>query len=195
MIAIGDPADPAVALGPLIRQQQRERVEGYVASGVEQGAQLVVGGKRPEGLDKGFFYEPTIFTGVSNNMKIAQEEIFGPVLSVITYETEDEAIRIANDSIYGLAGYVLGQTAARAFNVARQIRTGNLQAIGMGGMLTAPAEGATNPGEAVDPAGAEPVPSEWAVASGVASNRVASVVSGAGMGSRNSTELKSITWT
>jgi acyl-CoA reductase-like NAD-dependent aldehyde dehydrogenase len=149
-IRIGDPADPAVGLGPLIREQQRARVEGYVASGREQGAELVVGGRRPPHLDHGFFYEPTIFVG-RNDMKIAQEEIFGPVLTVITYRDEAEAIRIANDSIYGLAGYVLGLTQGRAFNVARQIRTGNVIAVGVGSMFAPPAEGATDPGNGRGP--------------------------------------------
>lgn len=110
-----------------------------------------MGGRRPAGLERGFFYEPTIFVNVNNDMKIAQEEIFGPVLSVITYQTEEEAIRIANDSIYGLAGVVMAMTTGRAFNVARQIRTGNIQAVGVGGMLTPPAEGATDPGNGRGP--------------------------------------------
>jgi acyl-CoA reductase-like NAD-dependent aldehyde dehydrogenase len=86
-------------IGPLIREQQRARVEGYVQSGIDEGAELVFGGKRPDHLAKGFFYEATLFINARNNMRIAQEEIFGPVLTVITYKTEDEAIRIANDSI------------------------------------------------------------------------------------------------
>ncbi|MDE0880616.1 MAG: aldehyde dehydrogenase family protein, partial [Sphingomonas bacterium] len=127
-IRVGDPLDPATTLGPLIREQQRERVEGYVASGLEQGAELITGGKRPDGLEKGFFYEPTIFVG-RNDMRIAQEEIFGPVLTVIPYSGKDEdAIRIANDSIYGLGGGVMAARTGRAFNVARRIRTGTITA-------------------------------------------------------------------
>jgi acyl-CoA reductase-like NAD-dependent aldehyde dehydrogenase len=113
-------------VGPLIREQQRARVDGLVKSGIEDGATLVVGGKRPEGFDKGFYYEPTLFINCDNNMRICQEEIFGPVLSVITYRDEQEAIRIANDSVYGLAGAVTTANTGRGFNVARQIRTGSI---------------------------------------------------------------------
>jgi acyl-CoA reductase-like NAD-dependent aldehyde dehydrogenase len=139
-IKIGDPRDASTTLGPLIREQQRARVEGYVASGNEQGAELLAGGRRPADLNKGFFYEPTVFIG-RNEMKIAQEEIFGPVLTVIPYSGEDdEAVRIANDSIYGLGGSVEAATTGRAFNVARRIRAGLLSATGV-----APAS-ASNPG-------------------------------------------------
>lgn len=130
-IKIGDPTDPSTVLGPLIREQQRERVEGYVQSGVEQGAELLTGGKRPDGLEKGFFFEPTVFIG-TNDMRIAQEEIFGPVLTVIPYSgTDADAVRIANDSIYGLAGGVISNSTARAFNVARRIRAGSMNAQGL----------------------------------------------------------------
>jgi acyl-CoA reductase-like NAD-dependent aldehyde dehydrogenase len=132
-IKIGDPRDPSSVLGPLIREQQRARVEGYVASGIEQGAELFTGGKRPDGFDKGFFFEPTVFIG-TNDMRIAQEEIFGPVLTVIPFSGDDaEAVRIANDSIYGLGGGVVAGNTARAFNVARQIRAGSVSAQGVGG--------------------------------------------------------------
>jgi aldehyde dehydrogenase (NAD+) len=133
-IKIGSPRDPSTTLGPLIREQQRARVEGYVASGNEQGAELLVGGKRPADLNKGFFFEPTVFIG-SNDMKIAQEEIFGPVLTVIPYSGKDEdAVRIANDSIYGLGGGVQAATTGRAFNVARRIRAGSMTAAGVAGL-------------------------------------------------------------
>ena len=102
-------------------------------SGIDEGAELVFGGKRPEHLAKGFFYEPTLFINARNDMRIAQEEIFGPVLTVITYKTEDEAIRIANDSIYGLGGGVVTANTARGFNVARQIRAGNVAVQTVGG--------------------------------------------------------------
>ena len=132
MIKVGDPRDPQTVMGPLIREQQRERVEGYVQSGHDEGAELVAGGKRPDGLDKGFYYEPTVFVG-SNDMRIAQEEIFGPVLTVVPYSgKDDDAIRLANDSIYGLGGAVNASSTARAFNVARQIRAGSMMAIGVG---------------------------------------------------------------
>jgi acyl-CoA reductase-like NAD-dependent aldehyde dehydrogenase len=135
-IKIGDPRDPSTMLGPLISAQQRARVEGYVASGLEQGAKLVTGGKRPAHLTKGFFYEPTVFVG-TNDMKIAQEEIFGPVMTVIPYSGKDaDAIRIANDSIYGLSGGVIAANTARAFNVARRIRTGTITAQGVASTAT-----------------------------------------------------------
>jgi aldehyde dehydrogenase (NAD+) len=133
LITIGDPADPATVLGPLIREQQRLRVEGYVESGHEQGAELVAGGKRPPGMDRGFFYEPTVFVG-TNDMRIAQEEIFGPVLTVVAYGgSDEEAVRLANDSIYGLGGGVVSRSTARAFNVARQVRAGTMFVRGTGG--------------------------------------------------------------
>jgi aldehyde dehydrogenase (NAD+) len=132
-VKIGDPRDPSTVLGPLIREQQRARVEGYVASGLEQGAELLTGGKRPDGFDKGFYYEPTAFIG-SNDMRIAQEEIFGPVFTVVPYSgADDDAVRLANDSIYGLGGGVESQSTARAFNVARRIRAGTVMAQGVEG--------------------------------------------------------------
>ncbi len=139
-VKIGDPRDPSTVLGPLISEQQRARVEDYVASGIDQGATLVCGGKRPDGLEKGFFYEPTAFVG-TNEMRIAQEEIFGPVLTIIPYSgSDEEAVRIANDSIFGLGGSVVAANTARAFNAARRIRAGTVAAEGVGGF------GAANPG-------------------------------------------------
>ncbi|WP_084530344.1 aldehyde dehydrogenase family protein [Nocardia miyunensis] len=126
-LKVGDPREPDSLIGPLIREQQRLRVEDYVRAGIAEGAELVFGGKRPAHLAKGFFYEPTLFINARNDMRIAQEEIFGPVLTVITYHTEEEAIAIANDSIYGLGGGVVTGNTARGFNVARQIRAGNVQ--------------------------------------------------------------------
>jgi aldehyde dehydrogenase (NAD+) len=132
-IKIGDPNDPATTLGPLIREQQRQRVEALVQSGIDEGAEVLCGAKRPAGLDKGFFYEPTVMIG-TNDMRIAQEEIFGPVLTVIPYSGNDrDAVRLANDSIYGLGGGVVAANTARAFNVARQIRAGSMSAQGVGG--------------------------------------------------------------
>jgi aldehyde dehydrogenase (NAD+) len=133
-VKIGDPRDPSTTLGPLIREQQRARVEGLVQSAHEQGAELLTGGKRPEGIDKGFYFEPTVFVG-TNDMRIAQEEIFGPVLTVIPYSgADDDAVRIANDSVYGLGGGVIAQHTGRAFNVARQIRAGSMSAAGIANM-------------------------------------------------------------
>jgi aldehyde dehydrogenase (NAD+) len=133
LVTIGDPRDRATTLGPLIRERQRQRVEGYVQSGLDEGAELLIGGKRPSHLPKGFFFEPTVFIKARNHMRIAQEEIFGPVMTVITYSgSEDEAVRVANDSIYGLGGGVIAANTGRAFNVARRIRAGWMSAQGVG---------------------------------------------------------------
>lgn len=123
-VKVGDPMDPASQMGPLAMERQRHRVENYIATGVAEGATLVRGGKRPAGLDKGYYIEPTLFANVDNAMTIAQEEIFGPVLCVIPYRDEADAIRIANDSAFGLFGAVLTHDNARAYSIARSIRTG-----------------------------------------------------------------------
>ncbi|MEA2312021.1 MAG: aldehyde dehydrogenase [Solirubrobacteraceae bacterium] len=125
-LAIGDPMDPGTDVGPLIHGAHRERVEGYIRSGREDGARITIGGGRPEGLDRGFYLEPTIFADVDNGMKIAQEEIFGPVLAIIPYRDEDEAVRIANDSPFGLSGSVWGPDTEHAATIARRVRTGNI---------------------------------------------------------------------
>lgn len=121
---VGLPDDPGAAIGPLISEKQRERVESYIKKGIEEGARVVAGGGRPEGLDNGWFVQPTVFADVDNSMTIAQEEIFGPVLAVIPYEDEDDAVRIANDSVYGLAGSVYTSDNDKALKIARKIRTG-----------------------------------------------------------------------
>jgi aldehyde dehydrogenase (NAD+) len=122
---VGDPADPDISVGPLVSNVQRERVEGYLAKGREEGARLVLGGGRPD-RERGYFVEPTIFADVDNRMTIAQEEIFGPVVSVIPYDDEDDAVAIANDSRYGLSGSVWGSDAERAKDIARRIQSGNV---------------------------------------------------------------------
>ena len=121
---VGDPADPEVEVGPLVAERQRDRVEGYLEAGREEGARVVVGGGRPDGLDRGWFVEPTVFADVTNEMTIAREEIFGPVVSVIAYEDEADAVRIANESEYGLSGSVWTADRERGINVAKGVRTG-----------------------------------------------------------------------
>jgi acyl-CoA reductase-like NAD-dependent aldehyde dehydrogenase len=122
----GDPYDTASHLGPLAMARQLERVQGYIAKGKDEGARLAFGGRRPPGLNRGFYFEPTLFANVDNRMVIAQEEIFGPVISLIPSDSEEDAIRIANDSVYGLNGAVLTHDSRRAYEVARQIRAGNV---------------------------------------------------------------------
>jgi aldehyde dehydrogenase (NAD+) len=126
-ITAGDPADPKTVVGPMVSQKQYERVQAYIRKGIEEGAEVLVGGEgHPEGLEAGYFVKPTVFVNVTNDMAIAQEEIFGPVLSVIAYDSEDDAIRIANDSKYGLHAAVLGTDLQRARRVASQIRAGRV---------------------------------------------------------------------
>ena len=125
--AVGDPADPKTAIGPMVSQKQYEQVQSYIRKGIEEGAEVLVGGEgHPEGFEVGYFVKPTVFVNVKNDMAIAQEEIFGPVLSVIAYNSEDEAIRIANDSEYGLHAAVLGTDLQRARRLASQIRAGRV---------------------------------------------------------------------
>ena len=124
-LAVGDPLDPATKIGPLVSERQRDRVEGYIAKG-KQEARLLVGGGRPQGLDQGWFVEPTVFADVDPKATIAQEEIFGPVLSVIPYEDEQQATRIANDSDFGLGGSVWTRDPDRGAAFARTVRTGTI---------------------------------------------------------------------
>jgi aldehyde dehydrogenase (NAD+) len=126
--APGDPFEESTRLGPLVSEVQRERVRGYIEKGEAEGAKLVTGGAAPpEGLDKGYFVRPTVFSGVTPEMTIAQEEIFGPVLSIQPYDGEDDAVRIANDTVYGLAGGVWSADQDRAIAVAKRLRTGQIE--------------------------------------------------------------------
>ncbi|KZS80196.1 aldehyde dehydrogenase family protein [Mycobacterium persicum] len=131
-VNVGDPTDPEVQMGPLISEQQRQRVEGLVSLALADGATLATGGRRPPALAAGFYYEPTILTGSTPDATIAQEEVFGPVLTVMRYRDDDEAVAIANNSQYGLSGAVWGTDAERAIGVARRIRTGQIAVNGFG---------------------------------------------------------------
>jgi betaine-aldehyde dehydrogenase len=133
-MAVGDPADPTTEVGPLVAERQRERVEGYLELGRKEGATVAVGGGRPSGFDKGWFVEPTLFTDVDNSMRIAQEEIFGPVLVTIPYDDQADAVRIANDSEYGLSGSVWTADVERGLEVAKGVRTGTYGINAMGTM-------------------------------------------------------------
>ncbi|GAA0556199.1 aldehyde dehydrogenase family protein [Actinomadura livida] len=135
-ITVGDPADPATAMGPLISRAQRDKVEKLVRAGEEEGARIVHGGRRPAGLDRGFFFEPTLFTGVDNTMTIARTEFFGPVGCVIPFEDDDEAVRLANDNPYGLAGSVWAADPLRAYGIAGRVRAGMVMVNGGGGGVT-----------------------------------------------------------
>jgi aldehyde dehydrogenase (NAD+) len=124
---VGDPYQDEVNMGPLANQKQYDRVQQYIATGIEEGAELIYGGSgKPAGLEGGYFVKPTIFTGVTNQMRIAREEIFGPVLSVITYSDEEEAVAIANDSDYGLIAFISSGDHNRAVKVAKQIKSGRV---------------------------------------------------------------------
>jgi len=123
---VGDPLDPATTIGPMASAEHRFRVEGFIARGIAEGAKLVTGGGRPAGLDRGWFVQPTVFADVENNSTLGQQEIFGPVLSVIRYQDEDDAVRIANDSDYGLGGSVWSADANHAAEVARRVDTGTI---------------------------------------------------------------------
>ena len=129
-VPYGDPNDPGVIMGPLVNARQRDRVLGYIEKGKAEGARLLVGGGRPPHLEKGYYVEPTLFVDVDPDATIAQEEIFGPVLAVIRYEDDDDAVRIANNSSYGLSGAVTSKSMDRALGVARRIRTGTVSVNG-----------------------------------------------------------------
>jgi len=125
-VRVGDPFDPATEMGPLVSSRQRDRVEGYIAKGVAEGAVLVTGGGRPKDLDRGYYVEPTVFANVDNSSVLAQEEIFGPVLTVIPADDEDHVVATANDTVYGLNASVFTNDVDRARQVARRLRSGTV---------------------------------------------------------------------
>ncbi len=138
-VVVGDPASEATTVGPVVSKLQFERVEGYIQKGIAEGAKLITGGVgRPEGLAKGYFVKPTIFSGVRNDMTIAREEIFGPVLCILPYETEEQAVQIANDTPYGLAAYVWSKDNLRARRVGSRIRAGQVALNGASGDMKTP---------------------------------------------------------
>ncbi len=137
-VKIGNPDDPDTQLGPLAMRRQRDRVEMYIEEGRKSGADLVTGGQRPAHLNKGYYVEPTLFANVDNTSRIAQEEIFGPVLCLIPAEDEEDAIRIANESDFGLNGSVFTSDAQAAYDIARRVRTGVVGQNGMRMEWTAP---------------------------------------------------------
>ena len=138
-VVIGDPADEATTMGPVVSELQFNKIQGLIEKGIAEGAKLVCGGPgRPEGIDKGYFVRPTVFSEANNNMTIAREEIFGPVLVMIPYDSEDEAIRIANDTPYGLAGYIQSGDMEHARRVASRIRAGNVHINGASGGYNVP---------------------------------------------------------
>lgn len=130
-IKVGDPMDPTTQMGPLTMARQRDRVEGYIRTGRAEGARIACGGGRPRGLDRGFYVEPTVFTGVTPEMRIVQEEIFGPVVSVLTYRDEQDAVAKANNSQFGLNASVYTADVERGYRVARRVRSGNVTINGM----------------------------------------------------------------
>jgi acyl-CoA reductase-like NAD-dependent aldehyde dehydrogenase len=129
-VPVGDPTDPSTMMGPLINARQWDKVDGYVQRAVADGAKVVTGGKRPDNLPNGFFYSPTVLVSVDPNSAIAQEEIFGPVVVVIPYKDDDEAVAIANNSIFGLSAMVMGADRERALRVARRVRSGTVSVNG-----------------------------------------------------------------
>ena len=132
-IKVGDPSDKATQIGPVVSKTQFDKIQALIQKGIDEGAKLETGGVgRPDGLNRGYFIKPTIFSDVSNDMSIAQEEIFGPVLSLIPYKDENDAVRIANDTVYGLSAYVSSGDLERAKKVGSQIRAGNVHLNGAG---------------------------------------------------------------
>ncbi|AQV99170.1 aldehyde dehydrogenase family protein (plasmid) [Cupriavidus necator] len=141
-LVVGDPMEPATNLGPVVNKAQFDRIQGYIRKGVEEGGRLICGGPgRPEGLERGYYVRPTVFADVRPDMTIAREEIFGPVLAVISYRTIDEAVEIANATKYGLGGYVFASTPEKARSVGERLRAGRIFCNGAGGNVVAPMGG------------------------------------------------------
>ncbi|RFC74451.1 aldehyde dehydrogenase [Streptomyces sp. AcE210] len=145
-LKVGDPSDPGTVVGPMVTRKQQERNLDYIRIGQEEGAKVLTGGGVPSGLTTGWYVEPTLFGDVTNDMRIAREEIFGPVVCLIRYETEDEAVALANDSEFGLSGAVFGADEARATEIARKVRTGTVTVNGFRLDLAAPFGGYKNSG-------------------------------------------------
>jgi aldehyde dehydrogenase (NAD+) len=138
-VIVGDPMSEKTNIGPVVSKVQFDRVEGYIAKGIAEGAKVVIGGAgRPEGLEKGYYVKPTIFSNVNNQMTIAREEIFGPVLCILPYDTEDQAVQIANDTPYGLAAYVWSQDNLHARRIGSRIRAGQVTLNGASGTMNTP---------------------------------------------------------
>ena len=138
-VVVGDPADEGTTMGPVVSEVQFNKIQGLIEKGIEEGAKLVTGGPgRPDGIERGYFIQPTVFSQANNDMTIAREEIFGPVLTMIPYESEEEAIQVANDTPYGLAGYVQGKNIDHAREVAAKIRAGNVHINGASGGFNVP---------------------------------------------------------
>jgi aldehyde dehydrogenase (NAD+) len=138
-VTVGDPATEGTTIGPVVSQAQFDKIQRLIDAGIKEGAELVTGGPgRPPGLSRGYYVRPTVFANVRNDMTVAREEIFGPVLCILPYENEDDAIRIANDTVYGLSGYVSSGDPNRALRVASRLRTGNVHLNGAGPDFTAP---------------------------------------------------------
>ncbi|WP_321807034.1 aldehyde dehydrogenase family protein [Burkholderia sp. BCC1993] len=141
-VRVGNPLDPEVAMGPVVSKAQFDRVQQYIAIGIDEGATVCTGGLgRPDGIERGYFVKPTIFSDVTPDMRVAQEEIFGPVLAVIPYDSEEEAIEIANGTEYGLGGYVFSSNRERGLSVGRQLRAGRVFLNGMASNTMAPMGG------------------------------------------------------
>jgi aldehyde dehydrogenase (NAD+) len=138
-VSVGDPRSEGTTIGPVVSKAQFDKIQRLIQAGIDEGAELVTGGAgRPQGLERGYYVRPTVFAGVRNDMSIAREEIFGPVLSILPYDSEDDAVRIANDTVYGLSGYVSSGDAERGMRVASRLRTGNVHLNGAGADFSAP---------------------------------------------------------